>query len=180
MSLQFNIVALLKSMVGSTRTFDIESDVPLELDESTVATDICGHVKLTLTNFGILASAQARAQLHLTCARCLEPFETPVSVTFEEEFRPIVDVDTGLPTDTIHTDSEFTIAPNHVVDLTEALRQHLLLAEEIVPICRPDCLGLCPTCGTNLNGGACGCVAAEDDSPFAALQTLFANTDSER
>ena len=178
MSTQFNLAQLLKSTVGGTRTYDFEADEPIDLDGST-ATGVEGRVKFTLTNFGILASVRATATLHLACARCLEPFTTTASVEFDAEYRPTIDVQSGLPSQTIHTDSEFFITPNHVIDLTEALREHLLLVEEIVPICRDDCRGLCPTCGTNLNVEQCGCAPAGEESPFAALRSLLVEVDAE-
>ena len=178
-SMQYNVSQLLKSDIGSTRGYDFESDESLDLDDS-VAHDITGHVKFTLTNFGIIAAVQARAVLSLTCARCLEPFEKPTSVSFEEEYRPVIDVVTGLPATTPPSDTAFTIPQNHTIDLGEAIRQHLVLAIDLVPIHSPDCKGLCPTCGVNLNVEECKCPPIEEQSPFAVLQGLLAGNDRER
>jgi uncharacterized protein len=45
------------------------------------------------------------------------------------------------------------------VDLGQAVREELVLRVETFPLCRPDCAGLCPTCGADLNAGPCGCTA---------------------
>lgn len=177
MSLQFNVSQLLKSSVGGTRSYDFDGDAPIDLDGSSVADQIAGHAKFTLTNFGILAHVDAQASISLTCARCLEPFRSDVAVDFEEEYEPSIDIETGLPAAEAHTENAFFITSNHQIDLTEALRQHFLLAVEIVPVCRADCQGLCPTCGVNLNVETCGCPAPEPASPFAALQGLFPDSD---
>lgn len=178
-SLQFNVAQLLKSLVGTTRSYDFELDGPLQLDD-TVAYDVRGRVKFTLTNFSILAHGAASALLELTCARCLESFRTPVEVQFDEEFEPSIDIATGLPAEGLKNDNAFVISANHTIDLGEALRQHLLLAVELVPVCDPACKGLCATCGANLNNGPCACPPAEEPSPFAALQALLpdSNTDT--
>ncbi len=176
MSLQFNVSQLLKSGVGGTRSYDFESDEPLDLDGS-LANEIEGHVKFTLTNFGILSHVDARAVISLVCARCLEPFTSPVDVDFEEEYQPSVNIDTGLPATQAHTENAFFINSNHQIDLSEALRQHFLLAVEIIPVCRADCKGLCATCGVNLNEETCACPAPEPVSPFAALQALLPESD---
>lgn len=178
MSLQFNVSQLLKSGVGGTRSYDFDADEPLDLDGS-IARDIRGHVKFTLTNFGILAHVQSQARISLTCARCLEPFFSDVDVDFVEEYEPSVNIDTGLPTTESHSENAFFINSNHQIDLSEALRQHFLLAVEIVPICRTDCKGLCPTCGVNLNEETCACPPPEPVSPFAALQGLFPESDAD-
>jgi len=178
-SLQFNISQLLKEDVGRTRIYDFHSDVPLDLEDGT-ATDVHGTVKFTLTNFGILANGSAEAVLHLACARCLEPFETPTSVRFEEEFRPTIDIATGLASTVPLGDTAFDISENHTIDLEEALRQNLLLAVEIIPVCSVGCKGLCPSCGVNRNLKDCHCHEADTSSPFAVLQGLLAESEVEK
>jgi len=48
------------------------------------------------------------------------------------------------------------------LDLTVALREEVMLAVPPFVECRPDCLGLCPRCGADLNAGPCGCPPAGD------------------
>lgn len=172
MPLQYNVSQLLKSDVGATRAYDFDSDAPLDLDGA-VATDITGCVKFTLTNFSVLACAEARATLHLTCARCLDPYESPVDITFDEEYQPTIDIFSGLPSTGPRNDAAFVITANHTIDLTEALRQNLLLAVELIPLCSEACKGLCASCGANLNTETCACPPVQETSPFAALQGLL-------
>lgn len=179
MALLYNVSQLLKSDVGQARQYEFESDEPIDL-EGDVANNLRGTVRFMLTNFGILARIHADATLHLTCARCLEPFQTPTAVDFEEEYQPLIDIATGLPFQGPRSDTAFTITQNHTIDLTEALRQHLLLAVEIIPVCRDDCRGLCQTCGVNLNLEQCACPPPEVASPFAVLQHLLVEAESEK
>lgn len=178
MALEYNVSQLLKSDVGQTRVYEFATDEPMDIGDG-VATGVHGSVKFTLTNFGVIAHVDAQANLHLTCARCLEPFQTQADVHFEEEYRPTVDVATGQPVTSPGGESASSIAQNHTIDLTEAIRENLVLAVEIIPVCSPDCRGLCPTCGANLNAGACDCAPAETDSPFAGLKGLLANTNTD-
>ncbi len=53
------------------------------------------------------------------------------------------------------------------------IRDEVSLALPLVPLCKKDCLGLCPTCGTDLNTAPCSGHADESDSPFSALQQLL-------
>jgi uncharacterized protein len=179
MSLLFNVSQLLKSEIGQTRTYEFESDEPLDLGDWT-ATGISGRVRFTLTNFGIIAAIHAGATLHLVCARCLEPFDTTTEVDFVEEYVPSIDILTGLPSTAPKSDTALPISANHVIDLGEAIRQQLVLAVDLIPLCREDCKGLCPTCGVNLNTDTCTCPPAEVTSPFAALQGLLQETEAER
>lgn len=61
-----------------------------------------------------------------------------------------------------------------VIDLTDDVRQAVLLEIPSRSLCRPDCKGLCPRCGKNLNEGPCGCKPAPA-APFDSLKRLKKN-----
>lgn len=58
------------------------------------------------------------------------------------------------------------------VDITEDIREAVLLALPANPRCRSDCRGLCPVCGADLNPGPCGCPAQPESGPWSALDAL--------
>ena len=67
----------------------------------------------------------------------------------------------------------------HTIDLSYAIADAVVMDTPFVVLCRPDCAGLCPTCGANLNEASCTCAdkleddyAASDSNPFAALKNL--------
>jgi uncharacterized protein len=102
--------------------------------------------------------------LKVECRRCLTVVETPVS----EELGLV------FATDPEATEGEgFHLVPGRAqdIDLREALREELLLAVPRFVECRPDCKGLCPTCGANLNEGPCACGKAPDPR-WDALRAL--------
>lgn len=59
-----------------------------------------------------------------------------------------------------------------MIDLSAPLRERLLLSLPTLPLCREDCRGLCARCGTDLNGGPCGCPAEAGDPRLAVLRTF--------
>ena len=63
------------------------------------------------------------------------------------------------------------------IELDELVRDTLLAAQPLSNICKPDCKGLCPVCGANLNHGDCGCDRFVPDPRLAALQGLFTQKD---
>ena len=73
------------------------------------------------------------------------------------------------------TDSEegetYPILGDHI-DLEPMVREVLVLGLPMAPVCRPDCAGLCPTCGVDRNRGPCACPAGETDPRWAALDAL--------
>jgi len=58
------------------------------------------------------------------------------------------------------------------IDLEPMAREAVVLGLPLAPLCRPDCKGLCPSCGADLNQGPCGCPPAAADPRWAALDAL--------
>ncbi len=116
-----------------------------------------GEVSLVRTHRGVLLQGTLCTEAELACSRCLSMFTCPLTLNIEEEYIPEIDVTTGIPLPPPEEPGTFTINEHHILDLTEAVRQHALLAIPMKPLCREDCAGLCPRCGCNLNDGPCDC-----------------------
>ena len=170
----YNVAQLMKAPVGTSLVKDFyEEDVHLDNDIKVVG-PLDGHVRMRRTNQGLLVDGWVELTLELSCNRCLKTFEQPMHVNFEEQFYPTVDVITGLPLDPFDEDEIFPIDAHHEVDLTEAVRQNVLLALPMVTICQEDCKGLCPQCGQDLNLGSCEC-KPEMDARLSVLKQLLQN-----
>src|SRR5579884_814806 len=85
-----------------------------------------------------------------------------------------VDVTSGMPVPPMEEEVAFPIDEHHQLDLTEAIRQNILVSLPMVPICGEDCAGLCPQCGKDLNSGLCEC-KPEIDTRFSVLEQLLRN-----
>lgn len=99
--------------------------------------------------------ASLRSGMVGECRRCLAPVAVPI----------VADVDAlfSQDPDTLEDPSAYALARDAlVIDLRPAVREELLLAVPRWVVCREDCRGLCPRCGTDRNAGACGCPAPVD------------------
>jgi uncharacterized protein len=146
MGTHLNVAQVLKEPVGATRRYRLRVD-ELPLGEDRLARGITGTVKLMRVGRGLLVTGEARASVDLTCMRCLEDYTQPVTLELEEEFRPSIDVGSGLGITYSGPDSAaeadfFLIGDDHVLDLSEALRQTIWLSVPMVPRCREDCPGI--------------------------------------
>ena len=101
------------------------------------------------------------------CRRCLGP----VSVPLREEVTLVFD-----PPDLLggEDDGEIRVLPADAseVDLSEPIREELVLAAPTYTLCDPDCRGLCPRCGVDLNETTCECAVEEPDPRWDALRAL--------
>jgi uncharacterized protein len=111
--------------------------------------------------------------LELPCSRCLEPFRWPVNSVFELRYQPRTAAQFTKPEREVEED-DFSTAfyENDEIDLVQMMREQFYLALPMKPLCRPDCRGLCPQCGTNLNRATCTCTREWEDPRFAALKSL--------
>lgn len=109
---------------------------------------------------GVLVSGALSGVMVVRCARCLISSERRFQVEARELFAP-----DGSP-----TDDEYPVTDGFV-DLEAMIRDTVILAMPMAPLCRPDCLGLCPRCGGDRNLGECGC-EPEIDPRWAGLSTL--------
>lgn len=167
--MQLNTAQLLKEAIGASRSYEINDDLNFTEEEITKG-HVRGDVKLIRTDKGILVKGSLEGHNNLMCSRCLNYFEYPLRLEIEEEFFPSIDVSRGISLPLPEDSSAFMIDGHHVLDLSEAVRQYALLDLPMKPLCRPDCGGLCPDCGANLNQGRCQCNSLFQESLKNAIQ----------
>lgn len=114
-----------------------------------------------------------RTRLELACGRCLEPFALPIDSAFDVRYLP-ASVDGGTETDreVSEDDLDASVYRDDRIDLNELLREQFYLALPMKPLCREECAGLCPQCGTNRNTGTCACTPQWEDPRLAPLKRL--------
>ncbi len=157
------LVTDLLGRVGAHRDETIVGPLQIELDLDRVD---AGHpvtvqVRLEALADEILARGNIAYAAEVRCNRCLAEWIETGETSLTQLFGPEPDEDTE------------PISRDGHIDLEPAVHDEVSLALPLVPLCKKDCLGLCPTCGTDLNTSPCSGHADESDSPFSALQQLL-------
>lgn len=105
------------------------------------------------------------------CRRCLKPtsipLEIPLRVVYQEGGRDAERDDEPGDDDIVWIERGAMR-----LELDEQVRDLLFLETERFPLCRPDCNGVCPQCGQDLNAGSCECTFEAPDSRWKALEGL--------
>jgi len=170
--LTWNVAGLLAEDPGADRAYEVAGAVvPLE-EGLGLAEPVAGSVRLRRTNRGILAEGRLSAALAAECARCLRPIRIPVDIRIDEEFLPALDLSTGRPLATEDEPDVARLTDHHELELGPLVRDELLLAEPIAPVCRPDCPGLCAVCGLPLDEGVHEHEIDEIDPRLEALRAF--------
>ena len=169
----YNVSQLLMEPTGSTRRFQMDEPVSGG-PEGLTGGRATGTVRLLRTHHGLLVNATVEVQMDAACARCLTDFARTSTLTLEEECYPTVDPATGRtmsPPD--ESEGVMHVDTRQMLDLSDVLRQYLLTVEPLKSLCRPDCLGLCPECGADLNMEKCKCDTRAIDPRWGALADLL-------
>jgi uncharacterized protein len=112
------------------------------------------------------------ADLEVRCARCLEPVAEKVAESFDLIYRP-QGVDAVAEEQSISSaETEIGYYQGEGLLLEDVLKEQVLLALPVKQVCREDCKGLCPQCGTNLNTGSCDCATGMPDPRWSALEDI--------
>ena len=160
---RINIGFIVSEEVGYTHQvpFDLEK---ARFEDDLVLTDFVGVATISRTPQGLLVQGDFRGGITLECVRCLSDFQHSLHWEFTELY--------AFNKKSV-TDSGLLLPDDAHIELEPLLREYALLEVPISPICKPDCKGLCPECGENLNLADCGHRAENDDSPFSVLKKLL-------
>jgi len=161
--------------VGKRLTYQVDELYGEVWEEIRLLDRITGTVEFSNTGRLVLARGRVEAHVEVECSRCLTRFGVPVEALIEEQF-PIPNYQGGLAQEEeeeepVPVEDELLFVDN-VLDFSELIRQSLVVAMPIRPLCEETCKGLCVRCGKNLNEGPCGCPEVID-TPLAGLAELL-------
>lgn len=148
---------------GSER--DVQRSVEpgeLDLDDERFVPEQPVEVSLHLESLsdGIVVRGEIGVAWRGICRRCLQPVTETTTVAVHELYQVVV------------TDPDAFPVVGDQLDLAGMVREHALLTLPDGPLCRLDCAGLCPHCGTDLNENRCECTTEHTDDRWAALDAL--------
>lgn len=157
--LRLNVGFLIKSPIGTSRDFNFDYEKMNLGEELTLANFLC-KARFDRTPQGLVLQADFEGRFEMECVRCLEAFEQPLRATLTELY--------AFDQRSV-SESNLLVPESGQIDLEPLLREYALLEIPIKPLCKPDCQGLCPVCGENLNLTDCGHVRPGSPAPLAAL-----------
>ncbi|HJQ75882.1 MAG TPA: DUF177 domain-containing protein [Acidimicrobiia bacterium] len=144
----------------SRRQFSGEHRVRLRLGDTAIDGPAQAEGVAKGTVDGVIAEFTVSAPAHFNCVRCLTEWDGVLGTAGSQHFTRVPDEDGYVIT-------------GGQIDLTGPITDELALSMPGAPVCRSDCKGLCPICGSDLNEDPCDGHGEDMDSPFAVLRDLF-------
>jgi len=135
-----------------------------------------GHVEL-VDGATLHVRGRLDAAVEIDCARCLERYGVELRQELDLFYLPRAAEQPEAEEEEVELSDRDVVVGYYEgdhLDLGEVVREQVLLGLPLKPLCREDCRGLCPTCGTNRNLSACGCPPPEEpgDQRLEALRKL--------
>jgi len=165
----------LSQLEGDELRIEHHYTEPFELQEQRVRVVSAPAVELRLRR---AAARDVRVQGHLvtavevSCDRCLSCFSSPLDVAFDLFYAPIETLTPEEDVPLTPKDLAYGFYRDNLLDVDGLVREQIFLALPFRWLCRPDCRGLCPHCGTDLNKEMCSCVEDTVAPYWSALQDL--------
>jgi uncharacterized protein len=160
---RINVGFIVHEEIGFNRDFPFAFD-RISLGDDFELEGFDGLINIGKTPQGLIVTGEFSGSAGFECVRCLNSFGGTIRWSFTElyafDLRSVTDSGLILPEDA-------------QLDLAPIIGEYGLLEIPISPLCKPDCRGLCPECGENLNTRACGHRPAGSDSAFAVLKDLL-------
>jgi uncharacterized protein len=163
--LRLDVSYLIKESPGTRKEFDFDF-TQLSLPDDLLLVDIHGAIAISVTEDGVIADGKVKALTSLSCSRCLEEYWQPIEIDFKEMF-------TNHPVENTPDNLEQQLPADGSLDLTPIIRDYAVLDIPISQVCKPDCMGLCPVCGGNLNEEDCGHHQESIDPRLEGLKALL-------
>ncbi len=148
-----------------SRTVQAPADLGTDVIRVSEGSDLVLALRLEAVMEGVLVSGTARAHTDGECVRCLDGLERELEVDFQELYAYPGDGSDDEDEDVYHLEGD-------LLDLEPTVRDAVVLALPMQPVCQDDCPGLCPDCGARLADDP-EHSHDEADPRWAALQHVF-------
>jgi len=132
-----------------------------------------GELRIDRVDKEVIIKGFYDTSIELVCSRCLNTFKKKSTHDIFITFRPLSEL-TGDEVYELHSDElEVDFYSGNELDLESLIEKEIILSIPMKPLCREDCKGLCPRCGSDLNVTNCGCSSFTIDERFEILKKLL-------
>jgi len=151
------------------------TELDLKLDLATLGSDVVYNLTARRVEDEIFLDGELVFSIGFTCARCLEEFVEPYRLPLNLVIQLVArESEVG---NEVGDNDQFVVFPEakKAYSLDQHVRDLIALEAPMKPLCKTDCRGLCPRCGTNQNESTCSCKVDSADPRWDALRKLCKN-----
>ncbi len=166
-----DLTNLEKSALDLNYSFAPET-IGLDADDAKLKSSVELKGKLRKSIVETTIEGEITAVIEIECTRCLQSVESKLQIPFKSGFVAAEHFTAAKEAELQRDDLDITIFEGDKINLSEVVREQILLALPEQVFCREDCRGLCEKCGANKNLIDCKCIEKESDPRWAALKNM--------
>ena len=166
-----DLASLEKSVLDFNFSLPPET-IDLEREDAKLISPIDVKGKLTKGIVALTVEGEISAVAGMECTRCLQPVEHKLHIPFKTEFITAENYKAAKESELHEQDLDTAVYEGDKIDLTELVREQILLNLPEQVFCTENCRGLCEKCGANRNLIDCNCIEKETDPRWSALKNL--------
>jgi uncharacterized protein len=150
---------------------DVTLEVTIEYDA--VSSPVSARLKIEKLGAEIIVKGDLTVGIKLQCSRCLKDFYKTVSVPVDAVYHPIEELKDENGREVKNEELDLDFYSGDELDLSDLLKEQIVLNTPMKPLCNELCKGICPGCGVDLNSGNCVCSVINSDTRFEGLKKLL-------
>jgi uncharacterized protein len=156
-----------------------DEGIEVRFDETVISDDFFypAHVQMMINRTGkeVLISGEIDADVELQCSRCLKDFRLLMNIAVDVVYNPIEDLKGEEKHELKHDEMDMGFYSGDELDLSDLVKEQIILNIPMKPLCNELCKGICLKCGADLNEGNCGCSKREIDPRLEILKKFRNN-----
>lgn len=169
---------IMRIIVSSIPEDGLEEELQLPLSLGDIALKKEVRVLFKASKFGdrVLMNGHITSEAELVCSRCLKNFPYPVKINFNAEYAPYFKFTGEEEHELTKEELDVSFYQGDEINIGGLIKEQIILAVPMKPLCKSDCRGLCLKCGENLNEISCDCSFEEVDprlEPLKKLKKIF-------
>jgi uncharacterized protein len=138
-----------------------------------VPSPVRAKLKIQKVGTEVVVNGNITADIQLQCSRCLNDFKWDLSFPFEVVFHPVEQLEGEEHREIKAEELNMGFYSKDELDLTDLIKEQIMLNLPMKPLCSNLCKGICPQCGADLSAGDCGCTGQDIDSRLVGLKKFL-------
>ncbi|MGB9715157.1 MAG: YceD family protein [Thermodesulfovibrionales bacterium] len=133
------------------------------------------QMKINRTDREVLISGEIEADVELKCSRCLKDFRIMLAIPVDVVYNPIDELKSEEKYELKQDELDMGFYSGDEIDLSELIKEQIILNIPMKPLCDELCKGICLHCGADLNSDKCSCSKKEIDPRLEILKKFHNN-----
>jgi uncharacterized protein len=144
------------------------------IDTENVFSPVNARLRIDKAGAEIMVKGDLRADIILTCSRCLKEFNGKLAVPVNVTYHSVEELKDGAHLNEVKSEElDLDFYSGEEFDLLDLIKEQVELNLPMKPLCDDACKGICPKCGTDLNVKSCTCSVKDIDPRFESLKKLI-------